>query len=57
VAALNGHLRNAAYHSDVADRLSRQGAEIIISSPEEFARHLRAEIVNWEKLVAESGLR
>jgi tripartite-type tricarboxylate transporter receptor subunit TctC len=57
VAALNGHLRNAKYQSDVAERLSREGAEIIVSSPAYFGRHLRAESARWAKVIEAAGLK
>jgi len=57
VAALNGHLRNALRTPEVADRLARVGADIIASTPEEFGKFLRAELVKWARVVKESGLK
>ncbi|HXF67108.1 MAG TPA: tripartite tricarboxylate transporter substrate binding protein [Burkholderiales bacterium] len=57
VIALNGHLRNTLLAPDVAERLGKDGAEIIASSPREFGRHLRAELAKWAKVVKQAGLR
>jgi tripartite-type tricarboxylate transporter receptor subunit TctC len=55
-AALNGHLRKAAGDSELVRRLAGKGADIILSSPEEFGRHLRAEQARWARAVQEGGL-
>lgn len=57
VIALNGHLRNALRSPEMAERFAREGADIVASSPQEFAKHLRAELVKWGKVVRESGLK
>ncbi len=57
VIALNGHLRNALRAPDMAERFAKEGADIIAGYPEEFARHLRTELVKWAKVVKESGLK
>ena len=57
VAALNGHLRNALRSPDMEERFARAGAEIVASTPEEFGRHLRAELAKWAKVVKEAGLK
>ena len=57
IVALNGHLRNALLAPDTAGRLTRMGVEIIGGTPEDFGRHLRAELAKWAKVVKEAGLR
>lgn len=57
IAAMNGHLRNAVSQSSVADRLAGMGAEIIVSSSEDFGMHLRAEHARWTRAVEEGALR
>ena len=37
------------------ENLGTLGAEIIASSPEEFAQLIRSEIPKWAKVVRESG--
>lgn len=57
VIALNGHLRNALRSGDMEERFARAGAEVVASTPEEFGRHLRAELAKWAKVVKEAGLK
>ena len=38
-------------------RFMSEGSEPIGSTPEEFARYLKAEIAKWAKAVAASGAR
>lgn len=57
VVALNGHFHNALRAPEMAERFAREGADIIASTPEEFARHLRAELAKWARVVREGGLK
>lgn len=41
---------------DVAGRLSRDGADVIANTPEEFAVYLKAESVKWGRVVKEAGI-
>ena len=42
---------------DMKARLAAEGAEVVAGSPEDFGRHLRAEIAKWRKLVEQIGLK
>ena len=57
IIALNGHFRNALHAPEVAERFDKMGAEIIASSPGEFGRYLRADLVKWAAVVKKTGLR
>jgi len=57
VVALNGHFRNALRAPEMAERLAYEGADIVASTPEEFGKHLRVELVKWAKVVKEAGLK
>jgi tripartite-type tricarboxylate transporter receptor subunit TctC len=57
VVALNGHIRNALRGPEMAERFAWTGAEIIASTPEEFDKHLRAELAKWAKVVKAAGLK
>ncbi len=57
VVALNGHFRNALLTPDTAERLTRMSFDIIGGTPEDFGRHLRAELTKWAIVVKETGLR
>ena len=41
---------------DVAERLTRDGADVIANTPEEFAVYLKAESVKWGRVVKEAGI-
>lgn len=57
VVALNGHFRNALRAPEMAERFAWVGAEIVASTPEEFGKFLRVELVKWAKVVKEAGLK
>ena len=40
----------------VKDNLSKQGAEVVASTPEEYDRFNRAEIAKWIRVAAEAGI-
>jgi tripartite-type tricarboxylate transporter receptor subunit TctC len=42
---------------DVRERLAGAGIEIVGSSPEELARHIRSEIPKWARVIKQSGAR
>jgi tripartite-type tricarboxylate transporter receptor subunit TctC len=42
---------------DVAEKLSSLGAEIVGSTPEEFATYLKAEIVKWGKVARDNNVK
>ncbi len=42
---------------DVKERISRDGAEPVGSSPEEFREFMRADMLKWQKVVKESGAK
>ena len=57
VAILNRELVKAIKMPDVRDRLVSEGAEVIGSTPEEFAQYLRNDIERWRKLAPTLDLR
>jgi tripartite-type tricarboxylate transporter receptor subunit TctC len=57
IVALNGHFRNALHAPDMAERFANEGVEIVASTPEEFGKHLRAELAKWAAVVKDSGLK
>jgi tripartite-type tricarboxylate transporter receptor subunit TctC len=38
-------------------RLSNDGSEVIASSPEAFAVHIRRELEKWSTVIKSSGIR
>ena len=55
VKVLNGSVVAALQDNDVRDRLSAFGVDAVSSSPEEFAKFIKAELVKWARVVKESG--
>jgi tripartite-type tricarboxylate transporter receptor subunit TctC len=43
--------------ADLQERLTRDGAEVIASKPEEFAKFIRSEISKYAKVIKTRGLR
>ncbi|MGH8701282.1 MAG: tripartite tricarboxylate transporter substrate binding protein [Burkholderiales bacterium] len=57
VARLNGEFRTMLQEPDVRDVLSRQGADPLTSTPEEFARTIAVDITKWAKVVKAAGVK
>jgi tripartite-type tricarboxylate transporter receptor subunit TctC len=57
LARLNGEVRKMADMSDVKDKLALQGAEVMVSSPEEFARRIRDDLNKWGRIARDSGAK
>ena len=57
VERLSGDLARVLQSAEGREALRAQGAEAVGSTPEEFARYLRAEVDKWAKMVKAQGLR
>jgi tripartite-type tricarboxylate transporter receptor subunit TctC len=57
VSALNEYIVKAMRAPDLADRFSREGADVIASSPAQFGTYIGAELARWAKVVRESGMK
>ena len=42
---------------EVKDRLALQGAEVMLSTPEELATRVRGDLAKWGKIVRASGIK
>jgi tripartite-type tricarboxylate transporter receptor subunit TctC len=54
---LNAEINRILKLPDVAEKLSSLGAEIVGSTPEEFAAYLKAEIAKWGKVARDNNVR
>ncbi|MCW8087564.1 Bug family tripartite tricarboxylate transporter substrate binding protein [Sabulicella glaciei] len=57
VARLADGIRAALDRPSVRERVEQQGAEIVASSSEEFARFVASELTRWRAVVARTGVR
>jgi tripartite-type tricarboxylate transporter receptor subunit TctC len=57
IATLNLSLANAMRSSDLAERLEKDGTDVIASSPEAFRAHIQAEIKRWAAVVKQAHLK
>ena len=57
VCERDGQLRLATILSDMAQRLSSQGAEPRSSTPDELAKFMRVEFERWAKVIKSAGVK
>ncbi|MBI3938216.1 MAG: tripartite tricarboxylate transporter substrate binding protein [Betaproteobacteria bacterium] len=57
VGSLNAGMLQVLRSPDVADAITRQGADPLGSTPEEFERYMKAEIAKWTKVIRDAGVR
>lgn len=41
---------------DVRQRMADLGAEVVASSPQEFATLIRSEVTRWTKVIKDAGI-
>ena len=56
VATLNEYIVKAMRAADLNERFTKEGADVIASSPTQFGAHINAELTRWAKVVKESGM-
>ena len=39
------------------ERFAKEGAELVASSPAQFAAHIKSELARWARVVKDSGMR
>lgn len=57
VAHWSASIVKALRSPEITDRITREGADVIASSPAEFGAILKTEVTKWAKVVKENGLR
>ena len=56
INALNDYIVKAMRSPDLAQYFEREGADIVASSPAQFATHIKVELARWAKVLKEAGL-
>jgi tripartite-type tricarboxylate transporter receptor subunit TctC len=57
VAKLNGELNRMLQDPATREILSREGADPLPGTPEEFTKTIAADVVKWSKVVKAAGLK
>ena len=57
ITKLNAEITKALSRQEVKDQLFKQGLEAQTSTPEEFAKFVRSEVVKMAKIIKESGAK
>ena len=57
VTRIHGDVSKVLAQSDVRDRIQAMGADVIGSSPDQFAAFMRAETAKWAKVVKQANIR
>jgi tripartite-type tricarboxylate transporter receptor subunit TctC len=57
VSRLNREIVGALRNPEVQSRLSAIGAELVGSSPEQFAAYIREEMSKWRKVIEQAGIQ
>lgn len=57
IAKLNGEVVSILKLPDVNDRLSKEGADPVGNSPQEFGRFIQSEIEKWRKVIRAAGIQ
>lgn len=57
IARLHGSVARALQDPAIRERFLGDGADLIGSTPEEFAALIKTEIVKWAKVIREAGIK
>lgn len=57
VQRLNREIASIINSPEIKTRLSNDGSEVIASSPEAFASHIRRELVKWGTVIRNAGIK
>jgi tripartite-type tricarboxylate transporter receptor subunit TctC len=57
IQRLNTEIARALASPDLKEKLAQQGAEVVVSTPEQFAAKIRSEADKWAEVIKKAGVR
>ena len=57
IKILNEHIVRAARSPDIAERFTKDGADVVASSPEQFKKVITEEVAMWAKVIKQAGIK
>jgi tripartite-type tricarboxylate transporter receptor subunit TctC len=54
---VNQEVTAALRSAEVKQHLASEGAEVVASTPEQFAEYLRSETMKWAKVIKAAGIK
>ncbi len=57
IKILNEHMVRAARSAEIVDRLTKDGALVVASTPEQFKKVITEEVAQWAKVIRAAGIR
>jgi tripartite-type tricarboxylate transporter receptor subunit TctC len=57
VAKLHGKFVEALHQPEIKERLNAQGLDVVASTPEQFAAHIKAETDKYARVINQIGLK
>ena len=57
ISMLNAEAKRAFQAPDMTRRMTAQGTDIVVNSPQEFAAEVKAEFQKWRDLVRKMGMK
>ena len=57
VSRLNAEMVSAIRQPETQERLAKEGADPVVSSPQDFGRFIQNEIEKWRKVIRAAGIQ
>jgi tripartite-type tricarboxylate transporter receptor subunit TctC len=54
---LNQEIVRVLQNREMKDRINMEGGEVVGSSPEDFAKHIKSETEKWAKVIKAAGIK
>lgn len=57
VASWNAAIVKSLRSPEIAERIAREGADVIASTPAEFGAYMKTELAKWARVIKDNGLK